>query len=243
MFCEKCGAQLPDTAKFCNKCGNTLRKKVNNIRMSITKVQNYVTNRMTRTSVSEKRNRGLLGILLVVVILAIAVVIFGGINKKKTNIYGTWADANKIMTLTFAKDGNLRISGATNVLGADIFQFTEEDGVLHLQAQGVVGNSVELDIEYEISDDTLKMSILGQKIILNRVTDSDGTGNVVEDFVEDTLDMVQIYSLYGTWSDSNDAVCFTFQEDGKLRISGLEDTLGVDVFTFSEVDSDTLKLK
>lgn len=69
MFCEKCGAQLPDTAKFCNKCGNTLRKKVNNIRMSITKVQNYVTNRMTRTSVSEKRNRGLLGILLVVVIL------------------------------------------------------------------------------------------------------------------------------------------------------------------------------
>ena len=147
------------------------------------------------------------------------------------------------MTLTFAKDGNLRISGATNVLGADIFQFTEEDGVLHLQAQGVVGNSVELDIEYEISDDTLKMSILGQKIILNRVTDSDGTGNVVDDFVEDTLDMVQIYSLYGTWSDSYDAVCFTFQEDGKLRISGLEDTLGVDVFTFSEVDSDTLQLK
>ena len=245
MFCEKCGAQLPDTAKFCNKCGNALRKKVNNKRMQITKVQNYVSNRTTRTSVSEKRNRGLLGILLVVIIAiaVIAVVIFGGI-KKKTNIYGTWTDANKIMTLTFAKDGNLRISGASNVFGADIFQFTEEDGVLHLQAQGLAG--IGVDLEYEIVDDTLFINIIGQSMTLYRSEDSaaaEDIGDTVENWVEDKLDAVQVYSLYGTWTDSNGAISFTFSEDGKVRISGMSDILSVDAFTFTEVDDDTLQLK
>ena len=251
MFCEKCGAQLPDTAQFCNKCGNTLRKSTNMVQAPIRKKPNVSQNFKMPSLSSGKKNKGLFkilaGIVLLIVLVIFAVVVFSGIQKK-TSIYGTWADANKTITFTFNEDGNLRISGSNNVLGADAFQFTEEDGVLHLQAQGLIG--IALDLEYEISDDTLNISVMGQNIMLYRVEDSEvlnveeaeNIGDAVGNFVEDALDIVQVYSLYGTWTDSYGAISFTFSEDGKLRVSGL-DTLSVDAFTFTEVDDDTLQLK
>lgn len=54
---------------------------------------------------------------------------------------------------------------------------------------------------------------------------------------------MQVYYLYKTWTDSYGAISFTFGEDGKLHVSGLEDTLSVDAFAFSEIDDDTLQLK
>ena len=248
MFCEKCGAKLPDTASFCNKCGNTLRKKVNTGQIPIAKPQKSVSssNINVKKSPKEKSGNGFGRIVLALVVIAIiGIVAVVGVTsiKKKTSIYGTWTDANKTMTFTFDKSGNLRISGSNNILGADTFTFTEEDGMLRLQVQGLAGSSVAVEVKYKISDDNLTLTIKGQDINLYRVKDSDATGDFVEDFVEDALDTVQILSLYGTWSDSYGAVSFTFQKDGKIRISGLEDTLGVDVFTFTEVDDDTLQLK
>ena len=147
MFCEKCGAQLPDTASFCNKCGNTLRKNVNTVQTPVRKVSNMTINQKNSPSLEVKKRKGLFGILagivLLIVLIIIAVAVFSGIQKK-TNIYGTWTDANKTITFTFNEDGNLRISGANNILGADAFQFTEEDGILHLQAQGLAGIGVDL---------------------------------------------------------------------------------------------------
>ena len=248
MFCEKCGAQLPDTASFCNKCGNTLRKNVNTVQTPVRKVSNMTINQKNSPSLEVKKRKGLFGILagivLLIVLIIIAVAVFSGIQKK-TNIYGTWTDANKTITFTFNEDGNLRISGANNILGADAFQFTEEDGILHLQAQGLAG--IGVDLEYEIVDDTLNISIMGQNIVLYRVEDSEVMNfeeveDAVESFVEDALDTVQVYSLYGMWTDSYGAISFTFSEDGTLRVSGL-DALSVDAFTFTEVDDDTLQLK
>ncbi len=251
MFCEKCGAQLPDTAKFCNKCGNTLRKSTNMVQTPIRKSPNVSKNLKMPSLSSGKKNTGLFKILagigLLVLLIVVAMAVFSGI-KKKTSIYGSWADASHTVTFTFNEGGNLRISGSNNVLGADAFQFTEEDGVIHLQAQGLIG--IELDLEYEISDDTLNISVMGQNITLYRVEDSEAMNleeaenieEAVGNFVEDALDTVQVYSLYGTWTDSYGAISFTFSEDGKLRVSGL-DTLSVDAFTFTEVDDDTLQLK
>ena len=248
MFCEKCGAQLPDTASFCNKCGNTLRKNVNTVQTPVRKVSNMTINQKNSPSLEVKKRKGLFGILagivLLIVLIIIAVAVFSGIQKK-TNIYGTWTDANKTITFTFNEDGNLRISGANNILGADAFQFTEEDGILHLQAQGLAG--IGVDLEYEIVDDTLNISIMGQNIVLYRVEDSEVMNfeeveDAVESFVEDAVDTVQVYSLYGIWTDSYGAISFTFSEDGTLRVSGL-DALSVDAFTFTEVDDDTLQLK
>ena len=245
MFCEKCGAQLPDTASFCNKCGNTLRKNVNTVQTPVRKVSNITINQKKSPPLALKNRKGLFtilaGIVLLIVLIIIAVAVFSGIQKK-TSIYGTWTDANNTITFTFNEDGNLRISGANNILGADAFQFTEEDGVLHLRAQGLAG--IGVDLEYEIVDDTLNISIMGQNMILYRVEDN-GAENIeeaVENWVEDALDTVQLYSLYGTWTDSYGAISFIFTEDGTLRVSGL-DTLSVDAFTFTEVDDDTLQLK
>lgn len=248
MFCEKCGAQLPDTASFCNKCGNTLRKGVNVAQKPVKKI-NMVQKKVHSNA---KKNNGLFkilaGIVLLMVLIIIAMAVISGI-KKRTSIYGTWSDANQTITFTFNEDGNLRVSGANNILGADAFTFTEEDGVLHLQAQGLLG--VGFDLGYEIEDDALSISVLGQNITLYRVEDSEGMNfeevedveQAVENFVEDALDTVQIYSLYGTWTDSYGAISFTFSEDGKLRVSGMSDILSVDAFTFTEVDDDTLQLK
>lgn len=245
MFCEKCGAQLPDTAKFCNKCGNTLRKNINTVQAPMRNFTNVSKYLKIPSLTSVKKNKGLfkilVGIILLVLLIVVAVVIFSGI-KKKTSIYGTWADESHTVVFTFSEDGNLRISGANNVLGADAFQFTEEDGVLHLQTQGLV--EIALDLEYEISDDTLNMSVMGHNMTLYSVDDSEveNVEEAVESWVEDALDTVQVYSLYGTWTDSYGAISFTFSEEGKLSVSGL-DTLSVDAFTFTEVDDDTLQLK
>ncbi len=257
MFCEKCGAQLPDTAGFCNKCGNALRKNVNTVRTPMMKPPDAAINQKKPDSVPKKNGKEsskiFWRIFLLLVLMVIAAVIVVGAVKKRTNIYGTWTDANKTITFTFNEDGNLRISGANNILGADAFQFTEEKGVLHLQAAGLAG--LGFDLKYEIAGNTLHISIAGQNMTLYRTGSSDvrdsGSGGSDEGSVgeelgawaEDALDVVQIYSLYGTWTDSSGAISFTFNKDGKLRISGLEDTLSVDAFAFSEVDNDTLQLK
>lgn len=262
MFCEKCGAQLPDSASFCNKCGNVLRKKVNAGQVAIANSSQYRTNtnsnRNFQKPLKEKSGKGLVGIFLFFIMIAVVGgIVVSGIAtiKKKNSIYGTWTDSNKTMTFTFEKSGNLRVSGAGNILGADVLSFTEENGVLHLQGQGLIGSVAAIDVEYSISGDNLNLNIEGKEFNLYRASDFEITGKseeesvensvgeYVEDFVEETLDKVQIYSLYGTWSDSYGAVSFTFQEDGIIKISGLEDTLNLSVFTFTEVDDDTLELK
>lgn len=257
MFCEKCGTKLPDTAGFCNKCGNALRKNVNTARKPKMKVPNITIDQKKSFLVSKENDkesakslvRGLLLVVLVVIVAAIVIAVV----KKKTNIYGTWTDANKTITFTFNKDGNLRIAGANNILGADAFQFIKEKDVLHLKANGLAG--IEFDLEYEIVDDALYINIERQNMMLYRakssdleVSDPEGSGaedvqEALEDWAEDALDAVQAYSLYGTWTDSSGIISFTFSKDGELRVSGLEDTLSVDVFSFSEVDNDTLQLK
>lgn len=251
IFCNQCGASVSVSASFCNKCGNTLRKSTGAVQPQARIILNAGMSPKKQSLVSGEKNKGLFkilaGIVLLVVLIIIAIAVISGI-KNRTSIYGTWSDTNQTITFTFNEDGNLRVSGANNILGADAFTFTEEDGVLHLQAQGLLG--VGFDLGYEIEDDTLSISILGQSIALYRVEGSEGMNfeevdmeEAVENFVEDALDSVQVYSLYGTWTDSYGAISFTFSEDGELRVSGMSDILSVDAFTFTEVDDDTLQLK
>lgn len=262
MFCEKCGAQLPDTANFCNKCGNTLRKNVNKRQVPVTKVNNAAFNRNKSTSLSEKTDLqkilrgGLFFVTILIMILVMIVLLMGIPEIKKADIFGTWMDAGKTISFTFNKDGSLRISGANNVLGADVFQFTKEDDMIHLQAQGGLADRVSFDMPYELTKETLTVTVLNQRIVLYRAgeaaamdaasEDSSELGGFVDsvkDFAEEAMDTVQIAFLYGTWTDSYGTVSFTFNKDGTIRITGLDDTLGVEAFTFTEVDDDTLQLK
>lgn len=49
--------------------------------------------------------------------------------------------------------------------------------------------------------------------------------------------------LYGAWSDKEGNLTITFNDDNTVRVSGLGDSFGVELFTFTEEDDDTFQLK
>lgn len=88
---------------------------------------------------------------------------------KKPYIYGTWVDEQGMIAFTFEKNGNLRVSGKNNILGADLFQFTEDkEGNLTLQAKEISGDMISLNMKYELSEDMLDITVLGQNFTLYR---------------------------------------------------------------------------
>ena len=242
MFCNKCGAQLPDTAVFCGKCGNAVQHTLPSGRQSVPKKP--VISQKTR----QRKKPKALWLLLPGMVLI--VVTFCAIFFKKPAIYGTWTDEQETMAFTFEKDGNLRISGKNNLLGADLFQYTDDKkGTLTLSAGK---NMFYLDVPYEISKDKLELTIYDRHLTLYRsdknmlqeiAENPEEVQDIVESAVEDAMDTFQHLSLYGTWTDSSGMISFTFQKDGTIRIGGLSDTLGADLFTYTEVDSNTLQLK
>ena len=242
MFCNKCGAQLPDTAVFCGKCGKAVQHTLPSGRQSVPKKP--VTNR----KIQQRKKPKALWLLLPVILLI--VVAFCVIFLKKSTIYGTWMDEQGMMAFTFEKDGNLRISGKNNLLGADLFQYTDNKKDTLTLSTG--NNMFYLDVPYEISKDKLELTIYDRHLTLYRsdknmlqeITENpEEVQDIVESAVEDAMDTFQHLSLYGTWTDSSGMISFTFQKDGTIRIGGLSDTLGADLFTYTEVDSNTLQLK
>lgn len=242
MFCNKCGAQLPDTAVFCGKCGNAVQHTLPSGRQSVPKKP--VTNR----KIQQRKKPKALWLLLPGMVLM--VVTFCAIFFKKPAIYGTWMDEQGMMAFTFEKDGNLRISGKNNLLGADLFQYTDNKKDTLTLSTG--NNMFYLDVPYEISKDKLELTIYDRHLTLYRsdknmlqeiAENPEEVQDIVESAVEDAMDTFQHLSLYGTWTDSSGMISFTFQKDGTIRIGGLSDTLGADLFTYTEVDSNTLQLK
>lgn len=240
MFCDKCGTQLADTASFCNKCGNAVKRRV------VQAEANSSVPKMNSSVKSTKKKTGkVIGViiaLLMLIVIAIGAIIAVVAMKSKPTIYGSWSDSNGTVTFSFKENGELRVSGPYNILGAELFTFTEDDGKIRLSANDESVGIISLEMIYDLDGDTMTVSVMGYTLTLYRVEDSDASGDMLQDIVEDVMDEVQIASLYGTWSDSTGTVSFTFYENGKLRISGLGDTLGVDAFIFSEVDADTLQL-
>lgn len=246
MFCNKCGAQLADTAVFCNQCGNAMQATMPSGKQNVPKTP------VINTGSGQKKIPKVLWLLLPIIIL-IAVVLCV-ISLKKPDIYGTWVDEQGLIAFTFAENGSLRVSGKNNILGADLFQFAEDkEGNLTLQAKGISGDMISLNMKYELSEDMLDITVLGQNFTLYRTDEENMVLEVLEnpeeaqevmaEAVEDVLDTFQSILLYGTWTDESGVISFTFQENGTIRIGGLGDTLGVDLFTFTELDGDTLQLK
>lgn len=242
MFCNKCGAKLEDAAAFCNQCGNPMQSGK----------QNVPKTSVSNTWMGQKKIPKVLWLLLPIVVL-IAVVLCV-ISLKKPDIYGTWVDEQGMIAFTFAENGSLHISGRNNILGADLFQFVEnKEGNLTLQAKEISGDRISLNMKYKLSKDVLDITVLGQNFTLYRTDEENRIVEVLENpeeaqkvvagAVEDALDTFQRISLYGTWTDESGVISFTFQENGTIRIGGLADTLGADLFTFTEVDGDTLQLK
>lgn len=236
MFCDKCGTQLPDTASFCNKCGNTIKKREDVVQYSAPKMDNKKQKTGGKKGV-------IIGILIVAVLLiaGMAVMI---LSKNKPSIYGVWTDENETIVLTFEENGTLNVAGQNNVLGADMFQFTEGEGCIYIKMEGTKVDMASVKMEYELIDNTMIVNFMDYSITLYRVEDPDMSAEELFNmYKEQMMNTVQGVSLHGTWTDGSGMVSFTFYEDGKIRIAGLEDTLGVELLTYTEVDQDTLKLK
>lgn len=246
MFCNKCGAQLADTAVFCNRCGNAMQATIPSGKQTVPKTP------VINTAMGRKKIPKMLWLLLPIIILI--AVVFCVISLKKPDIYGTWIDEQGLIAFTFTENGSLRVSGKNNILGADLFQFAEDkEGNLTLQAKGISGDMISLNMKYELSEDMLDITVFGQNftlyrtdeenMILEALENPEEAQEVMVEAVEDVLDTFQSVMLYGTWTDESGVISFTFQENGTIRIGGLADTLGADLFTFTEVDGDTLQLK
>ncbi|MBE5884443.1 MAG: zinc ribbon domain-containing protein [Lachnospiraceae bacterium] len=246
MFCNKCGTQLSDSAAFCNQCGNAMQATLPPGKKVVPKTP------VRNTGMGQKKIPKVLWLLLPIIILIAAVLC--AVSLKKPDIHGTWVDEQGLIAFTFAENGSLRVSGKNNILGADLFQFTEDkEGNLTLQAKGISGDTISLNMKYELSEDMLDITVLGQnftlyrtdeeKMILEVLENPEEAQEVMAEAVEEVLDTFQSISLYGTWTDESGVISFTFQENGTIRIGGLADTLGADLFTFTEVDGDTLQLK
>lgn len=91
----------------------------------------------------------------------------------------------------------------------------------------------------------------------NDLSDSDESkSNVIEDSVEKAESILQeakdnvdygvkvlFSSLQGKWSDENGYFTLIINDDGTVKISDASGVISADVFTYSEVDDDTVALK
>lgn len=245
MLCEECGSQMPDNAVYCKKCGRRLKKKEQSKwKKDFGQQKREEKQQKSDEEVCRKKPGRLFWVLLTIclfVLLLTAAICILQKPKKEKDIYGTWTDTGETIAFTFYEDGNLRIAGPGNVLGADLFTFTKEEKLIHLKAKGLDG--IGINIPYEFAEDSLTISILGQDIALLRMEDdAEEEKNVVERLIEE-IKGEEEPSYYGTWTETHGVISFTFSRDGKLRISGMEELLSVDVFTYREIDENTLQLR
>lgn len=100
MFCDKCGAQLADTAKFCNKCGNTIKKAEENIKAP---VQEVYTDSMTSGKKKQpvRMNKKIMAIVAIVAIVGIVIIAIGE--------YRPYVESNHMTFICESSDGTAQL--------------------------------------------------------------------------------------------------------------------------------------
>lgn len=84
------------------------------------------------------------------------------------DLYGTWTDQSRTLSLTFSSDGTVRIAGYSNLFGADVMKYSEvDDNTLSLSADasGLLG-MVSVNMDYEIFGGNLQIELAGQQFTL-----------------------------------------------------------------------------
>lgn len=86
------------------------------------------------------------------------------------DLYGTWSDIGQSFTLTFEKDGTLRVAGADTLFGVDVLKYQEVgENMLNLSAnQPDLLDMISINMKYDLFGDLLWMEISGQEFGLTR---------------------------------------------------------------------------
>lgn len=195
MFCKNCGSMIPDDAKFCGNCGGAVSQPPGDTGVSSYMPEQKGEGRSTKRPAFGVKAlviaAGAAAVLLLVAAAVIAVINSGGgeavsrgetprgeayrgedIREKDTieNLYGTWEDDGQTLTLTFEKNGTLRVADANNIIGADVLKYREsDDNMLSLSANqdGLLG-MISISMKYEFLGDRLLVEIAGQEFSLTR---------------------------------------------------------------------------
>ena len=103
MFCNKCGAEIEDTAVFCSQCGNSILGGEQAAQKEIS----------SGARAAQRKTIDAICVLLAAVvvtgiILALVIRFSGG--SSQPDICGTWTALDGSMTITFQEDGSMTIT-------------------------------------------------------------------------------------------------------------------------------------
>lgn len=239
MFCNKCGAQLDDTAVFCGQCGNP----ISGGKQTGQKAMQPGARAVQRKTIYA------IGALLAAVVVTGIIVAFGmrsaGKSEKsekseEPELYGTsWAVENgsERGVFQFRDDGYLRaLKEDGSHIGDMRFSFGADNTIKFGD------DPVSFVYKYELSEDTLELVSVGHEsyIFMNELFRNKIFLRETEARI--TLHRSQSASLYGSWRDSSGTVGIDIYEDGNIHIAGIEETQGVEEFKYSKITTNKLLL-
>lgn len=190
MFCKNCGSMIPDDAKFCGNCGGAVSQPPGDTGVSSYMPEQKGEGRSPKRPAFDVKAlviaAGAAAVLLLIAAAVIAGINSGGgkeVPREETSrgedirgkdtiekLYGTWEDDGQTLTLTFEKNGTLRVADANNIIGADVLKYREsDDNMLSLSANqdGLLG-MISISMKYEFLGDRLLVEIAGQEFSLTR---------------------------------------------------------------------------
>ena len=113
-------------------------------------------------------------IAALLIIIAIINGISNGISNHATagNLTGSWADSSGDITITFERNGTVRVSDYTGTFGADSFKYKKVDGntiKLKVNYDNFITDMLTINVDYEIHGNTLTLNIYGEELDLYRI--------------------------------------------------------------------------
>ena len=148
MFCNKCGAQLDDTAVFCGQCGNP----ISGGKQTGQKAMQPGARAVQRKTIYA------IGALLAAVVVTGMIVAFGmrsAGKSEESDFYGTWTTLDGFVTITFEEDGVVEMRGVGGSDEVLLASFTDnKDGTIT-----IMNGEYEVISGYERSGDIMFLQV------------------------------------------------------------------------------------
>ena len=254
MVCEKCGAQIEDGILnvYCKKCGHKL----------VQRDMEEKTEEDMEAGENVFRKKRYIAVLaggMTLLIAVIAILVLSQGPEAFRSLSGTAASGNRIIEykestkeVTVTDQAVVRLEGTYPELtsinsnggvilsgGFPQLQILTCSKVLESEKTDFSRESfpalteVHLEIENAEVDEDFLAAMAGFQAMYER-----GELNTFTYEVSHTIE-----DLYGEWSDENGLLSLTIMEDGKIRVGAGEGILGAELFTYTEVDNNTLNMK
>lgn len=199
MFCPKCGAQLPDVAKFCNKCGTDLRM-LSEVQPRRESSYQYADHGYSKSAAvkkprvarkKKKKSNLMAGILAVVLVVGIfvAVLVPSTINYNKKSKLKT---ANSNARTAAISASEMFYDAMTNGLSVYDVLYGYSDGDEISESGSIIKYAVEAGKTYDASDPD-SITDGGAKVIATALSENVNAGYfVVIDTYENDEEMIVV---------------------------------------------------